>query len=132
MKTYVEIENCAEKFATISDAVEEAERRRLETCGIWVFNAETGEILETQEASRNSNSGDLVYSTWGVFYANLDDNGEIAWSDILKDEINSEAEAEEIAQQIGDGNVYIQAYTQTLSENIENIGEPKFVNAKEG
>lgn len=131
MKTYVEIENCAEKFATINDAVEEAERRRLDTCGIWVFNAETGEMLETQEASRNSNSDDLVYSTWGVFKEEYYDDGEVMNTEILRDEINSEAEALEIAQQIGDSNVYIQAYTQTLSENIENIGEPEFVNGKE-
>lgn len=131
MKTYVEIENCTKKFATIDDAVKEAERRRLETCEIFVFNAKTGEILETQKASRNSYNGDLAYSTWGVFYTHLDDDGKIAWSGILEDE-DSEAEALEVAQQIGGSNIYIQAYTQTLSEYIETIGEPKFVNGKEG
>lgn len=116
MKTYVELKNNDRKFDTIEDAIQEAENQQLETADIEVYS-EDGELLEWQTAERNPYSGDLVYSTWGVFGC-----------DILREQINSRKEAIDIALELMDYGVYIQDYSQTLSENIgDSRNEPMYI-----
>lgn len=116
MKTYVELKNDDRKFDTIEDAIQEAENQQLETADIEVYS-EDGELLEWQTAERNPHSGDLVYSTWGVFR-----------SEILREQINSRKEAIDIALELMDYGVYIQDYSQTLSENIgDSRNEPMYI-----
>ena len=76
MKTYVELKNNDRKFDTIEDAIQEAESQQLDTADIEVYS-EDGELLEWQAAERNPHSGDLVYSTWGVFRGDIDDDGKL-------------------------------------------------------
>lgn len=127
MKTYVELKNDDRKFDTIGDAIQEAERQQLETADIEVYS-EDGELLEWQTAERNPHSGDLVYSTWGVFRGDIDDDGNLVASEILREQINSRKEAIDIALELMDYGVYIQDYSQTLSENIgDSRSEPMYI-----
>lgn len=127
MKTYVELKNDNRKFDTIEDAIQEAENQQLETADIEVYS-EDGELLEWQTAERNPHSGDLVYSTWGVFRGDIDDDGKLIGSDILREQINSRKEAIDIALELMDYGVYIQDYSQTLSENIgDSRNEPMYI-----
>lgn len=127
MKTYVELKNDNRKFDTIEDAIQEAENQQLETADIEVYS-EDGELLEWQTAERNPYSGDLVYSTWGVFRGDIDDDGKLVASEILREQINSRKEAIDIALELMDYGVYIQDYSQTLSENIgDSRNEPMYI-----
>lgn len=127
MKTYVELKNDDRKFDTIEDAIQEAERQQLETADIEVYS-EDGELLEWQTAERNPHSGDLVYSTWGVFRGDIDVDGKLVASEILREQINSRKEAIDIALELMDYGVYIQDYSQTLSENIgDSRNEPMYI-----
>lgn len=120
MKTYVEYQG--KKFDTISDAIEYAEDIAAETAKIDVYD-NSGNYLEGQTAERNPYSNDLVYTTWGVF---LDDN-----CDHWIGEINSHDDAYEMAvnlkKQNPESDIFIQAYTQTLSENIDNIDDREYI-----
>lgn len=127
MKTYVELKNDDRKYDTIEDAIQEAERQQLETADIEVYS-EDGELLEWQTAERNPHSGDLVYSTWGVFKARFNDDGELINCDALREQINSRKEAIDIALELMDYGVHIQDYSQTLSENIgDSRNEPMYI-----
>lgn len=127
MKTYVELKNDDRKFDTIEDAIQEAESQQLDTADIEVYS-EDGELLEWQAAERNPHSGDLVYSTWGVFRGDIDDDGNLVASEILREQINSRKEAIDIALELMDYGVYIQDYSQTLSENIgDSRNEPMYI-----
>lgn len=121
MKTYVEYQG--KKFDTISDAIEYAEEIAAETAEIDVYDSSDNCYLEGQTAKRNPYSNDLVYITWGVFF---DDN-----CDNWIGEINSYDEAYEMAinlkKQNPESDIFIQAYTQTLSENIENIDDREYI-----
>lgn len=117
MNTYVELKGDDRKFDTIGDAIEEAERQQLDTADIYVYS-EDGELLEWQIAERNPYSGDLVYSTWGVFKAAFHEDGSLSGTDILAEMINNRKEAIETALKLMDYGVFIQDYSQTLSENI--------------
>lgn len=127
MKTYVELKNDDRKFDTIEDAIQEAENQQLETADIYVYS-EGGELLEWQTAERNPHSGDLVYSTWGVFRGDIGDDGKLVASEILREQINSRKEAIDIALKLMDYGVHIQDYSQTLSENIgDSRNEPMYI-----
>ncbi len=127
MKTYVELKNDDRKFDTIEEAIEVAENQQLDTADIYVYS-EDGELLEWQTVERNTNSGDLVYSTWGVFRASFYDNGEIEQTEILREQINSRKEAIDAALDLMDHGVYIQDYSQTLPENIgDSRNEPMYI-----
>lgn len=127
MKTYVELKGTDRKFDTIEDAIQEAENQQLETADIEVYS-EDGELLEWQTAERNTHSGDLVYSTRGVFKENIDDDGKLVASEILREQINSRKEAIDIALELMDYGVCIQDYSQTLSENIgDSRNEPMYI-----
>lgn len=127
MKTYVELKNDDRKFDTIEGAIQEAENQQLETVDIYVYS-EDGELLEWQTVERNPYSNDLVYSTWGVFRASFYDNGEIEQTEILREQINSRKEAIDAALDLMDHGVYIQDYSQTLSENIgDSRNEPMYI-----
>lgn len=127
MKTYVELKGTDRKFDTIEDAIQEAENQQLETADIEVYS-EDGELLEWQTAERNPHSGDLVYSTWGVFREDIGDDGKLVGSEILREQINSRKEAIDIALELMDYGVCIQDYSQTLSENIgDSRNEPMYI-----
>lgn len=132
MKTFVEL-NADLRFDTIEEAIIEAENQELEIAEIDVY-AEDGTYLESETATRNPYSGDLVYTTWGVFAVTFNmemfEEGKIADMEILAEQINSLEEAYEIAEKFKaetGKDICIQAYTQTISENLDNIGEPEFI-----
>lgn len=83
MNTYVELKGDDRKFDTIGDAIEEAERQQLDTADIYVYS-EDGELLEWQTTERNPYSGDLVYSTWGVFKAAFYEDGSLSDTAFLR------------------------------------------------
>lgn len=127
MKTYVELKNDDRKFDTIEDAIEAAECQQLDTADIYVYS-EDGKLLEWQTVEKNTNSGDLVYSTWGVFRASFYDSGEIEQTEILREQINSRKEAIDAALDLMNHGVYIQDYSQTLSEHIgDSRNEPMYI-----
>ena len=116
MKTFVEL-NADLRFDTIEDAIIEAENQELEIAEIDVY-AEDGTYLESQTATRNPYSGDLVYTTWGVFAVTFNmeifEEGKIADMEILAEQINSLEEAYEIAEKFKaemGKDICIQAYT---------------------
>ena len=127
MKTYVGLKNDDRKFDDIDDAIKEAERQKLDTADIYVYS-EDGELLEWQTVERNPNSGDLVYSTWGVFKAHFYDDGRLGQTETLREQINSRKEAIDAALELADYGVFIQDYSQTLSENIgDSRNEPMYI-----
>lgn len=128
MNTYVTIDNLDERYADIDSAIEAAENMQLEMVTINVYD-QNGNLLESQDCERNPNSGDLVYTTWGIFgYRYFEGSDEIETSDGLSGSINSKEEAMAEAETMRDrfcryDLVKAEAYTQTLSENIGDITE---------
>lgn len=128
MNTYVTINDIDERYKNIDDAIEAAEDMQLETLTIEVFNQD-GKLLESQRCERNSNNGKIVYDTWGIFgYRYFDGSEEIESSDILVESISSEAEAmqklEEMRNRFSQYDIVkVEAYSQTLYENIGDVSE---------
>lgn len=126
--TYVTIDNLDERYEDIDSAIEAADKMQLETVTINVYD-QNGNLLESQDCERNPNSGDLVYTTWGIFgYRYFEGSDEIETSDGLSGSINSKEEAMAEAETIRDrfcryDLVKLEAYTQTLSENIGDVTE---------
>jgi hypothetical protein len=138
MKTYVIIDNVAQRFNTIQDAVQYAEDNfddEIESFEMSVYS-ENGENLDCQTVERNPYSNQFVYAAWGFcvnkYIHNDDDYGEdysfaqaAADWDYQGDEFDTLEQLLENADYLsakakGYG-LRVEKYTQTIDENIGDV-----------
>lgn len=136
MKTYVKIKLnnkfITTKFNTIDYAVQYVEQHfeadENDVLDIYVYNNDDIAI-EHQECTRNPYSGDFIYYAWGIYGENYFDDSKVVFdSESLIECINSEEEARELVETIKDkfskfDRVTIASYSQTISENVGDLGE---------
>lgn len=119
MKTYVKLSTNSVKFSNIFNAVEYMENHGIDIAELSICS-ESGTVLESQEIGKNS-FGNIEYNEWAIIGYRFFEDGRIESSDLLAEEIDSEAEAREIADAMRDkfesyDSVKIEFYSQTLTE----------------
>lgn len=124
MKTYVKLSTNSVKFSNIFNAVEYMENHGIDSAELSICS-ENATVLESQEIAKNS-FGNIEYNEWAIIGYRFFEDGRIESSDLLAEEIDSEAEAREIADTMRDkfesyDSVKIEFYNQTLTENIGDV-----------